>query len=81
MVEKTLCAGTIINLYKGADSKTYKELNDFFKVFVKGKKEEKDKQKKGHPEKQARVQAIWNPRNENSCSIKVYFLPELLLPN
>ena len=37
-VDKTLCAGTIFNLYKGADSKAYQELNDFFKVFFKGKK-------------------------------------------
>ena len=64
-VDKTPYAGTIINLYKGADSKAYQELNDFFKVFFKGNKEEKEKQKKDHPEKYARVQVIWNLRKRH----------------
>ena len=29
-VNKTSCAGTVINLYKGADSKAYQEVNEFF---------------------------------------------------
>ena len=68
-VDKTPCPGTIINLYKGADSKAYQELNDFFKVFFKGKKEEKQKQKKDHPEKYARVQAIWNLRKRHMRTV------------
>ena len=42
-VDKTTCAGTVINPYKEADSKTYLEENE---VFLKDKKEEKEKQEK-----------------------------------
>lgn len=64
-VDKTPCAGTVINLYKGADSKAHQEENDLLKVFLKGKKEEKEKQKKNHPEEYARAQAIWDLRKRH----------------
>jgi hypothetical protein len=64
-VDKSPCAGTVINLYRGADSSVYQEETEIFKVFFKGKKSEKEKLKKDHPEKYSRAQAIWSLRNRH----------------
>ena len=61
-VDCTPCASTEIHLVKGAESTTYQEENKLLKVFLKGKKEEKEELKRNLPGVYSKFEKIWRLR-------------------
>ena len=64
-VDGAPCASTQIHLIKGADSKTYQEENALLKIFLKGKKEEKEELKRKYPSIYSKFQRIWKLHNKH----------------
>ena len=64
-VDGAPCASTQIHLIKGADSTTYQEENALLKIFLKGKKEEKEELKRKYPSIYSKFQRIWKLHNKH----------------
>lgn len=64
-VDGAPCASTQIRLIKGADSKAYQEENELLKIFLKGKKEQKEEMKRNHPAMHSKFQQIWQLREKH----------------
>lgn len=62
-VDKAPCASTEIHLVKGAESNAYQEENKLLKVFLKGKKEEKEELKRTFPDMYSKFEKIWRLRD------------------
>ncbi|CAB4006294.1 Hypothetical predicted protein [Paramuricea clavata] len=54
-----------IHLIKGADNKAYQDENELLKVFLKGKKGEKEALERDHPEAYSKFQRIWQLCNNH----------------
>ncbi|CAB3982277.1 Hypothetical predicted protein [Paramuricea clavata] len=57
--------GGNIHLIRGADNKAYQDENELLKVFLKGKKGEKEALERDHPEAYSKFQRIWQLRNNH----------------
>ena len=76
-VDKAPCAGTAINLFRGADSIKYQRENDFVITFVKGTAAAKKKLENEHPSEFAKIKRIWDLRErhlKNNVPNKYIFL-------
>ena len=61
-VDGTPCASTEIHLVKGAEKNAYQEENELLKVFLKGKKNEKEELERSNPQMYSKFQKIWKLR-------------------
>jgi hypothetical protein len=64
-VDKAPCAGTEINLFRGADSTNYQNENGFVITYLKGTLAQKEKLKEDHPNEYSKVKRIWDLRKRH----------------
>ena len=67
-VDKCTCAGTVINLYKGACSTDLQHERVAIKTFLKGKREEKELLKSEDSELYAKINSVWQLRKMHMMS-------------
>ena len=64
-VDGAPCAGTHINLFKGADSSSERYESELLKVFLKGGKEAKERLKAEHPAIYEKFERVWTLRENH----------------
>ena len=67
-IGKCTCAGTVINLYKGACSTDLQHERVAIKTFLKGKREEKELLKSEDSELYAKINSVWELRKMHMMS-------------
>lgn len=64
-VNQSPCAGTVIHLWKGPDSKDTQTERAAVLTYLKGKKNEKEQLRKSHPDLYKSIHEIWTLRNSH----------------
>ena len=64
-VDGAPCASMQMHLINGADSTTYRNKNALLKIFLKGKKEEKEELQRKYPSIYSKFQRIWKFRDKH----------------